>query len=134
MHFFLFFEFYWVFQESMIISLKTLENWNNSKFSQHNFEKVTFFRTLNFSQNIVVVVTCHREKFNGKVVSELCVSNSRGAKKLGQGQCWYCKCKCITTSNANLNGFSFASSTLGQVAPKLRSPEIRVEPIWLIFL
>jgi len=50
-------------------------------------------------QPVVVVVTSHREKFNGKIVSELCVSNSRGAKPLGT------------------------------IAPKLRSPEIRVEPI-----
>ena len=50
-------------------------------------------------QPVVVVVTGHREKFNGKYVSELVVSNTRGAKKLGQ------------------------------VPPKLRSPEIRVEPI-----
>ena len=50
-------------------------------------------------QPVVVVVTSHREKFNGKIVSELCVSNSRGAK------------------------------SLGNIAPKLRSPEIRVEPI-----
>ena len=50
-------------------------------------------------QPVVVVVTSHREKFNGKIVSELCVSNSRGAK------------------------------SLGHIAPKLRSPEIRVEPI-----
>ncbi len=36
-------------------------------------------------QPIVVVVTSHRAKHNGKVVSELCVSNSRGAKTLGAG-------------------------------------------------
>ncbi|CAG5105770.1 Oidioi.mRNA.OKI2018_I69.chr1.g2437.t1.cds [Oikopleura dioica] len=28
----------------------------------------------------LVVVSCHRKKANGKIVSELCVSNSRGAK------------------------------------------------------
>jgi len=46
----------------------------------------------------VVVVSSHRRKPNGRIVSELCVSNSRGAK------------------------------TLGSCPPKLKSPEIHVEP------
>jgi len=46
----------------------------------------------------VVVVSCHRKKANGKIVSELCLANSRGAK------------------------------VLGIIPPKLKTPEIMVEP------
>ena len=46
-----------------------------------------------------MVVTSHRQKSNGQVVSELAVSNTRGAKQLGQ------------------------------IPPKLKAPEIHVEPL-----
>jgi len=59
-------------------------------------EEEAFFK---LQQNCVVVVTAHRQKANGQIISELVVSNTRGSK------------------------------TLGQVPPKLKAPEIRVEPI-----
>ncbi|CBY19494.1 unnamed protein product [Oikopleura dioica] len=62
-------------------------------------KKLALEQAIKILQNMpVVVVSCHRKKANGKIVSELCLVNSRGAK------------------------------VLGIIPPKLKTPEIMVEP------